>query len=390
MRTALLITAKDLRQRTRDLSLPMYALLLPLALAFVFDLTMGAAANGERFRYVVADADGGPAAARFVDAVLRPAERAGVLELRTARTAEEARRIVGDGDAAAAFVVPAGFSAQVAAGRAAELEVIGSAESTTGTQVARSLATAYAAEVRAVRLAVAVAAGGRPDPARAGELAARAGAVPAPVAVEARTAADHQLSVATYMAAGMAVFFLFFTVQFGVTGLLEERANGTMPRLLAAPVRPVAVLAGKMLTSVLVGLASMAVLVAATTLLLGASWGDPLGVALLVAAGVLAATGVMAILAAVARTPEQAAGWQAAVAVSLGALGGAFFPIAQVGGIVAALGLLTPHRWFMRGLADLAGGAGAAAALPATGALLLFAAATGGPALLLLGRTLRP
>ena len=34
----------------------------------------------------------------------------------------------------------------------------------------------------------------------------------------------------------MAVFFLFFTVQFGVTSLLEERNDGTLARLLAAPI----------------------------------------------------------------------------------------------------------------------------------------------------------
>ena len=44
----------------------------------------------------------------------------------------------------------------------------------------------------------------------------------------------------TQVAAGMATFFLFFSVQFGVLGLLQERRQGTLPRLLAAPVRAVA------------------------------------------------------------------------------------------------------------------------------------------------------
>jgi ABC-2 type transport system permease protein len=191
------------------------------------------------------------------------------------------------------------------------------------------------------------------------------------------------------MAAGMAMFFLFFTVQFGITGLLEERSLGTLPRLLAAPVPPLTVLAGKLLTSILVGLASMVTLVFATTLLLGARWGDPWGVALLVVAGVLAATGIMALAAAPARAPEQAQQWQTVIAITLGALGGAFFPTAQAGGLVAALGLISPHQWFLRGLAELSGGAGASAVLPFAGVLLLFAVVTGGPALVFLGRTLR-
>ena len=39
-------------------------------------------------------------------------------------------------------------------------------------------------------------------------------------------------------AAGMAVFFLFFTVQFGVTSVLDERRDGTLARMFAAPIRP--------------------------------------------------------------------------------------------------------------------------------------------------------
>ena len=63
----------------------------------------------------------------------------------------------------------------------------------------------------------------------------------------------------------MAVFFLFFTVQFGVTGLLEERNDGTLARLLAAPISRAAILFGKLLTSFALGVISMTVLVAATT-----------------------------------------------------------------------------------------------------------------------------
>ena len=49
-------------------------------------------------------------------------------------------------------------------------------------------------------------------------------------------ATTKELDVTTYYAAGMAVFFLFFTVQFGVASLLEERKEGTLSRLLAAPI----------------------------------------------------------------------------------------------------------------------------------------------------------
>jgi ABC-2 type transport system permease protein len=188
----------------------------------------------------------------------------------------------------------------------------------------------------------------------------------------------------------MAVFFLFFTVQFGVSSLLDERRDATLARLLAAPVPRLSILAGKVLTSMVVGVLSMTVLAVATSLLLGADWGQPLGVAVLVLSGVLAATGIMAVVAGLARTVEQAGNWQAIVGVTLGTLGGVFFPIGQVGGVLEAVSRLTPHRWFMQGLAELAGGGGVSAVLPAAGAMSLFAVVTGGVAVLLLRRVVRP
>jgi ABC-2 type transport system permease protein len=115
---------------------------------------------------------------------------------------------------------------------------------------------------------------------------------------------------------------------------------------------------------------------------LGAGWGDPLGVALLVVAGVLSATAVAALIAAVAKTAEQAGAWQSMAALVLGMLGGSFFPVAQAGGLIEGLSLLTPHAWFLRGLGDLAGGAGPGAVLPAVGAILAFTAVVGGAAAL--------
>ena len=56
-----------------------------------------------------------------------------------------------------------------------------------------------------------------------------------------------------------------------------------------------------------------------------------------------------------------------------------------IGG-VAALSLVTPHAWFLRGLGELAGGGGVVSTLPAAGVLTLFGLVTGGLALLGLRR----
>mgnify|MGYP000256379482 CR=1 FL=1 len=382
LRPTLVIAGKDLRQRLRDRSALLVAVVVPLVLAAIFGLTLRDVGGGVTFDVALADADRGPVAAAFAREVVAPLERSGLLRVRRGVDAREAARLADRGHVGAAIVLPDGLSGDVAAGLAAELDVVGDPEAPLTVLVARSLAQGFAERIAAVRVAAA-AAGVRPAEAQA------ALAAP-PVAVADVTTASRELDPTTFYAAGMAVFFLFFTVQLGLTSLLDERREGTLARLLAAPVPRRSVLLGKLSTSLVVGVASMTVLALATRLLLGARWGDPLGVALLIAAGVLAATSVTALIATLARTHEQAAAWQSIVALVLGMLGGAFFPVAQAGGLVERVSLLTPHAWFLRGLGDLSGGAGAGAALGPVAVLLLFAAVTGAVALARVGRLLQP
>jgi ABC-2 type transport system permease protein len=200
------------------------------------------------------------------------------------------------------------------------------------------------------------------------------------------TAERKELDVNTFYAAGMAVFFLFFAVQFGVSTLLDERRQGTLARLLAAPIRRGAILGGKALTSVVLGVMSMGALAVATSLLLEAHWGNPLGVALLIVAGVIAATALTALVATFARTPDQAGYWQSIVAVVLGMLGGCFFPVYQAGGWLELVSLGTPHAWFLRGLGELAGDAPPEAAVGPAAAIFAFAAIAGALAVRRVGR----
>jgi ABC-2 type transport system permease protein len=203
------------------------------------------------------------------------------------------------------------------------MRVLGSVDSPIGAQVAKSIAEAYADRVDSVRI-LATAAHAAGVHASASQLIAAA--ADAPLALVDTSAQNRQLDTGTYYSAAMAVFFLFFTVQFGVASILDERRSGTLARMLVAPISRRSVLGGKLATSLALGVISMAVLALATYFLLSAHWGNALGVALLIASGVLAATCVMALVVTLARTPDQAQSWQAMVALVLGMLGGAFFP----------------------------------------------------------------
>lgn len=356
MRAALVIAAKDLRQRLRDRSALIVAVVAPFGLAAIFSLLLGGVDAEIHFTYAYHDGDGSEISAGLRDGGLAGLEESGIATIVEADSAEGARDAVDLDEADAALIVPEGFGAAVTSGAGAELEIVGATDAGLATQVLDAVANGYVAEVDGVRLSVATAADvlGTSDPATLGALAGRAAATTSPITVEQVPVELRQMSSTTFYAASMAIFFLFFTAQFGPLSLLTERRVGTLPRLVAAPISPWAIILGKALGSFALGIVAMTVLVVASTLLLGAEWGDPAGVALLVLGGVIAATGITALITTLATTEEQAGGWNAIVAVTMAILGGAFFDLSQGPEILSTLSVITPHAWFLAGLDTLA------------------------------------
>lgn len=378
MRAAWVIAGKDLRQRLRDRSAFIVGFLAPFALAYIFSLLLGPVSD-EAFLPALGlvDADGGEAAAGLVE-LLEAMDREGQIELTSGLGEEEALQAVEEGELAAVILVPEGFTRVVVNLQPAVVEVVGNVDAPTSTEVAQAIAQGFVGRLQCATLAVATltaAEGGlQGDPA---SLAAEAAAAPDPVEIGLAETAAKQLDPTTFYVAGMAIFFVFFTVQYGVTSLLDERREGTMARLLAAPISRGALLAGKAATSVVLGVVSMAVLTVSSRFLMGANWGDPAGAGLLILAAVISATGVTALVAGLSSTPEGAGNSQSIIAVVLGILGGAFFPVSLGEGVIDNLSLLTPHQWFLRGLAELAGGGGPGDVLVHVAAMTAFGLAAG-------------
>jgi ABC-2 type transport system permease protein len=388
MRTAILIARKDLRQRLRDRSAIIYGVIAPLGLAFLFSLIMNPIQNSTfEATYVVVDHDHGQISQAFTQ-ILEGLAKEGSFEIRSVGSLAEAREQVSAGSdpfaddedpkADAAFLLPAGLSQGVMSGQGGRLEVIGARGSDLAAPIALSVAQGFAAEMAAVEIAVrtAMPASAVHDPTATAALTQAATRTKNPVVLKDVSAQTKQLDQTTYLAAGMAVFFLFFTVSFGVSGLLEEKRIGTMSRLLAAPISPTSIVIGKALTSFVLGILSMTILVIGSTVLFGAEWGNPIGVGMLIVAATISAMGILFVVAAAAKTQDQAGSFQAIIALVLAFLGGTFFQISQVGGFIEKLSLLTPHAWFLRGLGDLQGG-DVASVLPSVLALLAFGLVAG-------------
>jgi len=392
MHAALSIAAKDLRQKVRDRSAIILAVVAPLTLAFLFSTAIPGDQTTLDATFVVVNLDRGPVAQGLVDGPLGGLAPFGI-KVEQGTSEADARAKVDDGSASVAIVIPAGFSDAVQAARATELTVIGSANATFSTQVARSILAAFADSVEGVQVAVATviaSSSSPPDAATIGRLTQAALGAPAPIATAQAETGDRLASTPTYYAAAMSVLFLFFAAQFGVVSIHAERRAGTLARMLAAPISTRSVLFGKVLVSLVLGVVSMGIVAVGTTFLMGADWGDPVAVAALIFATVLAASGIALLVVGFTKNEEQAGGLTAIVAMVFAVLGGSFFPLSQAPEGLAQMSLFTPHAWFLRGVNDLASNEGITIILPSLLVLTAIGLVTGGLGLLRAGTVVTP
>ncbi len=382
---AILIAAKDLRQRVRDRTAIIAALVLPFVMAAILSLTLPNISNRSttKYQFGVVNDDHGPAALFFVKEVLGSLQHQKLLQLHPT-SVTGGRALVRTGKASATLVLPPGFSRGANGESPTHIEIIGDGQvfKQVGTYVARSIALSFANQLNSVRLAVASTRKRHASSSEIIRLGEHASEMPKQFKLHSTGLPSKELNLKTHEAAGLTIFFLFLTVQFGFLSVIEERSHGTLARLRAAAVSRRSIIFGKVLTCIALGLASTAVLALATTLLLGADWGGFPGVALLVCASVVAATAMTACISTFVHTAEQAVEWQTIIAGLMGAFGGALFPVSQAGGLLASLSLLTPQAQFLRGLGLVSHGQAPGTLLPMLEMILAFAAVLGGIALL--------
>lgn len=392
MRAALVIAARILRQRVRDRSAIIFAVLTPLGLALAFTFLIPNDFSTYHTEIAIVDLDGGEMATTLLDDVFAHLEEAGVATLLTETTANAAEQAVRDGEVGAAVVIPAGFSDAITGGEVAQLRIV-TGDATVAGEVARATAARFASDVGAVQLMVAsatAASGGALD---RGVVQAAQAAVeqPSPLVVITAGADRLQADLATFYGAAMAIMFVFFATQYGALAILAERQTGTLNRLLAAPIPQGAILFGSALASLVLGYVAMSVLLAATTLLVGANWGPLPLVLLLIGAAVIAALGISMLISTLARTVSQAGSLNAIVALSLAAVGGVFIPLSQAPEVMVTISLVTPHAWFLRAIDTLSGPAPSLAAVaPSLLVLVGMGVVTGGIGLMRARRALVP
>jgi ABC-2 type transport system permease protein len=392
---------RDLKARLKDRSAIIVGLVAPIALILVFNM-IGSGPQRSALKIGFAAPGNTPAAAIVADGPLAQLQKDGMLKVTNFADRAALEQAIKDDKVTAGLVVAAAETPTAApqpdrpagAPPLTSYEVIRGKDAVVSGAVLDAVATRTARSIDTVNAAVGteLTLGSKnSDPAAIAQaVQASIQAENPEVAISDRGASSGGLSDKAMISAGMASFFLFFTVQFGLLGLLEERTSGVLRRVLAAPVPAWMVLMAKVLVSFLLGVISLTALILTTRLAMGVQWGPSLGVALLVVCGVTAAVSTVILVAGLVRRTEQAAMAQTMVAMVLALLGGSFVSMARVGGVGAVLTRLTPNFWFSEGLVRISGERGWTGALLPAGYMLIFAVVVGLPGLLLAGRTVRP
>lgn len=188
--------------------------------------------------------------------------------------------------------------------------------------------------------------------------AERAWGPPAPIVIAEETTIQEESSGGSsagfgQSAPGMACMFVMMTVLGMASSLVQERLDGTLPRLIVMPINRMQILGGKMLRAFALGFVQFLLMLVFGSFL-GVNFGSNLlAVLIVVVVYVMAVTALGMALATFVKTPEQAGGISLMAAMTLAPLGGAWWPLDVVPQFMRTAGHISPIAWCMDAFNEL-------------------------------------
>lgn len=378
MRKLFLIGFKDLKLVFRDKAALTFMLLAPFLLTLGMGFVTGAYGSSgssglSQIKIIIVNRDGGQLGQALVD-LFQSADLADLVAPALVADPRTAQAQIDAGDAAAAVIVPAGFTDniiptnnQAPSGGVLQIEIYKNPLAPVSAGVIQSIVEEFVSRVETGRvggqvIVTQMLAAGLITPDQISAIASEMGqrqanAVDKAPAITLQAAesgqAQEAFNIMGYMAPAMALLFLMFTVSNGGRSILSEQAQGTLPRLLVSPTNSAQVLIGKIFGVYLTGVAQMLILIMTCSLLFGIQWGDPLGMLVLVLAAVFGATGWGMLLTSLAHTPGQVTSIGTAIMLTFGILGGSFIQTSIMPGWFQWLSKITPNAWGMTGFTIL-------------------------------------
>jgi ABC-2 type transport system permease protein len=381
MKKLFLIGIKDLKLIFRDRAALVFMLLAPflltIGMGFATGRFSGSSSGLSDIPVLIVNLDREQLGDALAD-VFSSEELADLMEPAESSDPGAARRLIDDDQAAAAVIIPEGFTRSIIPvdGTAfdesyvqpdpVKIEVYANPSRPTTAGVVKAIVDEFVSRVEEGRTSgmtsmVQLMQVGLLDPQNAGSEARNLFSNVEQTESTAITLKKNQegaeaveFDSLAYMAPGMALLFLMYTVSYGGRSILAERSQGTLPRLLVSPTSNAQVLGGKVLGIFLTGVAQVGILILASSILFGVKWGDAAGLLVLILATVFGATGWGMLITALARTPAQVGSAGSAIMLIFGVLGGSFINLQQMPSLVRMVSKITPNAWGLDGFTTLA------------------------------------
>lgn len=371
------IAQKDLRILRRDKSALIFTFGMPIILTFVFGSMSGGKGDsptgGIKLNVLVANQDSGQHGAQAISAMTE----AGLTPVNEPGGSAVVEQKIAKGDYAIGIIIPADFSSSFEASLTsassprsklelvtdpADARVSGSIKGIIGGVTQRMVATEILRKYPDAALAMM----NRPT-----------------VELEARNSKKNDITPGDMFLPGFMVYFVFTLANGVAATLLGERQEGTLRRMLNAPISRFEILLGKLTARGVLGLLQTAMLIG-----IGVEWlhlsvaQAPIGILITALATIFSACGLGLLMATFGKTMEQIQGMTTMFLLLLGFISGTLIPRILLPDWMVKLSYITPHAWALNAYQDLIQRHHTlASTLPNIGMVLLFGIAFFGVAL---------
>lgn len=160
---------------------------------------------------------------------------------------------------------------------------------------------------------------------------------------------DKKNGVYLWVVPGFTVMFAFFLISIMARSFIIERDQGTLRRLLMAPIGAWQVLLGKTMPFYLTSILQCSLLFICGRLLFGMPWGaEPLYLIPVILCTSAAATSLGLLLSTLVHTDQQVSSYGTALILVLSSISGCFFPREFFPKAMKQISLLTPHAWSLK------------------------------------------
>lgn len=154
--------------------------------------------------------------------------------------------------------------------------------------------------------------------------------------------------------AGTAVMMLLFSVVGIGMGILDEKQEGTLKRLLYAPLNPIQILLGKMLSANIISIFQLIIMFLFASLVFGLDIFSHLsGLIITIIATAFACSAFGVFLAYFARTRQQVQGLSTLIILVMSAIGGSMIPVIFMPEIMQKIAVLSVNYWSIQSFYDL-------------------------------------